>query len=203
VLVAIHDDTVDRTTNGSGAVRDLTLAELKALDAGYHFTPDGGQTYPYRGMGLTIPTVEEIFAAFPEAYYLIEIKQSEPLIVEDLIAAMTEHGVRERVLLASFDDEPMLAARALAPDVLTSMSASEMVELFNNMENPEYTPPARYAQPPWELALPEVVEFAHALGVKVQPWTVNNAKVMQDLLALEVDGIMTDDPALLAMIVPP
>lgn len=202
VLVAIHDDTVDRTTEGSGAVRDMTLAELKALDAGYWFTLDEGRSYPYRGMGLTIPTVDEIFAAFPEAYFLIEIKQSEPPIVEPLIAALTEHGARERALLASFDGEPLLAVRALAPDVLTSMSTTEMLEFFTNMDNPDYTPPAMFGQPPWELASPELVEFAHKVGVKVQPWTVNTAKAMHDLVALDVDGIMTDDPALLATIAP-
>ncbi len=64
VLVAIHDETVDRTTNDKGLVQDLTLAELKKLDAGYHWTNDEGRTFPFRGQGIKIPSLNEIFSAF-------------------------------------------------------------------------------------------------------------------------------------------
>src|SRR5690554_1995342 len=80
VIVAMHDDTVDRTTEGSGAIKDRSFAELRMLDAGYRFTTDDGQTYPYRGAGIQIPTLEEILLGFPDRYYLMEIKQSEPPI---------------------------------------------------------------------------------------------------------------------------
>ena len=76
VLVINHDETVDRTTDGTGTIEDMTLAELKALDAGYDWSKDGGQTFPYRGMGLTIPTLEEIFQTFPEYHMTIEIKKT-------------------------------------------------------------------------------------------------------------------------------
>jgi glycerophosphoryl diester phosphodiesterase len=66
VVVVIHDETVDRTTDGTGAVQAMTFAELRMLDAGYEFTPDGGQTFPYRGMGIQIPTLVEVLAGFPD-----------------------------------------------------------------------------------------------------------------------------------------
>jgi glycerophosphoryl diester phosphodiesterase len=72
-IVVIHDDTVDRTTNGSGRVNDLTLAEAQQLDAAYHYTADKGRSFPLRGKGLRIPTLKEIFQAFPDCRINIEI----------------------------------------------------------------------------------------------------------------------------------
>jgi glycerophosphoryl diester phosphodiesterase len=65
VVVVIHDATVDRTTEGVGALGTLTFADVDQLDAGYRFTTDGGATYPYRGMGIRVPTLEQVLAAFP------------------------------------------------------------------------------------------------------------------------------------------
>ena len=62
-LVVIHDDTLERTTDGSGAVEERTLEELRGFDAGYRFTPDRGETFPFRGRGVRIPTFEEVLAA--------------------------------------------------------------------------------------------------------------------------------------------
>ena len=64
-LVVIHDDTVDRTTDGSGPVRDYSLADLRRLDAGYRWTDDDGATFPYRGKGIRVPTLEEVLRSFP------------------------------------------------------------------------------------------------------------------------------------------
>jgi glycerophosphoryl diester phosphodiesterase len=72
-LVVIHDETVDRTTNGSGAIREMTLAEVKRLDAGYRFTPDGGRTYPHRGEGVKVPTLEEVYREFTDVPINVEI----------------------------------------------------------------------------------------------------------------------------------
>lgn len=68
ILVLMHDETVDRTTNGAGAIRDLTLAQIRQLDAGYNFSTDGGQTFPYRGQGLTVPTLAELFQRYFERF---------------------------------------------------------------------------------------------------------------------------------------
>lgn len=66
-IVAAHNDTADRLTNGTGRIRDFALADPQKLDAGYRFTPDGGATYPYRGQGIHIPTLDEVFKTFPQA----------------------------------------------------------------------------------------------------------------------------------------
>ncbi|MEM1418535.1 MAG: glycerophosphodiester phosphodiesterase family protein, partial [Myxococcota bacterium] len=85
-IVCIHDLSVDRTTDGTGDIRELTLAEAQALDAAFDFSMDGGETYPQRGTGIVIPTLRAVFEAFPDETYVIEIKQSEPSMVDDFVA---------------------------------------------------------------------------------------------------------------------
>lgn len=201
-VVAMHDETVDRTTDGTGAIKDKTLAELRALDAGYWFTPDGGQTFPYRGTGIVVPTVDEILDAFPDSYYLIEIKGADPGLPDALLAALAAHAVADRVVIASFSTESIAAVRAKAPAIFTALSLEEMVEFNDRIADPTYVPPAKFVQPPWAASSQEVVDRAHALELKVHPWTVNTSNAMSSLIARGVDGIMTDDPALLAGLAP-
>ena len=111
VLVVMHDDTVDRTTDGSGPIQSLTLEEIKALDAGYRWSADEGQTFPFRGQGITVPTLEEVFAAFPDVALNIEIKQAEPSLVEPFCQLIRAYGMGERVLVASFHQESIKACR--------------------------------------------------------------------------------------------
>jgi glycerophosphoryl diester phosphodiesterase len=193
----IHDDTVDRTTDGSGTVSDMSFAELRMLDAGYAFTPDNGQTYPYRGMGIQIPTLDEVLEAFPDQYYLIEIKQYEPPIVTNVLSVLDQHAVLDRVVVASFQQVTIDAVRAAQPGLFTAMTLPEMVEFYGELGQPGYRPPALFVQAPWDVVDQPLVDFAHSLGLKVHPWTVNSEPLMHDLIALGVDGIMSDDPALL------
>ena len=90
VLVVLHDETVDRTTNGSGLVKEMYLRELQALDAAYTFSMDDGETFPERGKGHVIPTLADVFTQFPDRLTNIEIKQREPPIEDDLVALIGE-----------------------------------------------------------------------------------------------------------------
>ena len=98
-IVVIHDATVDRTTNGSGAVAEMTLDELRSFDAGYRFCLDGGRTYPYRGRGLRVPTLAEIYEDFPDVSVNMEIKEGQPG-VEERVAEVIR-GAEERTLVAA------------------------------------------------------------------------------------------------------
>src|SRR5829696_5003203 len=83
-LVVIHDEGVERTTDGMDRVGSLTLAELKRLDAAYRFSPDGGRSFPLRGSGVSVPTLREVFAALPHMRFNIEPKQGVPAVAAPL-----------------------------------------------------------------------------------------------------------------------
>ncbi|HVL36142.1 MAG TPA: glycerophosphodiester phosphodiesterase [Burkholderiales bacterium] len=196
-IVVIHDATVDRTTDGAGPVAALGLAELRALDAGYRFTPDGGQSFPYRGRGVRVPTLEEVAARLPRARLNLEMKQFTVDQAEALCALVLRAGLLERVLVASAVETPLGAFRRACPRAATSMSAGEAY-VFIQVTS-AFPPPAAALQIPERigervLATPQLVAAARARGLRVHVWTVNDEARMRALIALGVDGIITDRP---------
>ncbi len=202
VLVVRHDDTVDRTTNGSGAIRDLTLAQIKALDAGYTWSADGGQTYPYRGQGITIPTLEELLEAFPGVRLNIDIKPQEPKVVSLFARTLGRYRRVDDVLVGSFHDDQLYRFRRLCPQVATAAGVRETTVLFvlNLLRlGACYQPRANAFQVPeyngWlHVVTPGFVRAAHAHNMEVHVWTVNEPADMKRLLAWGVDGLITDYP---------
>lgn len=201
-VVVIHDESVDRTTDGTGAVHDSTLADLRQLDAGYDFSPDNGQTFPFRGQGIGIPTLEEVFAAFPDMRINIEIKQSDPPIEAAVLDVIERAGAQQRVLVGSEYDDVMARFRSLAPDIATSAATNEVRNFYLAQllrVSAIYRPLADAFQVPeysgsTHVVTPSFVDAAHHHGVKVHVWTVNDAETMQRLLDIGVDGIITDRP---------
>jgi len=203
IIVSIHDTTVDDTTDGSGKVKDMTWAQLAALDAGYRFTPDGGKTFPWRGKGLRIARLDEVLSEFPDTWISAEIKQAAPDITEPVISLFEQHNAVARTIFSSFSDTTLAAMRARRPDALTALGTSELA-LFVTQEprdRASYKAPAPFVQPPENLVDALFVQRAHAAGMKVQPWTVNGEARMKELLSLGIDGLFTDDPARLAALV--
>ncbi len=201
-LVVIHDDTVDRTTNGTGHVLDFTLAELRELDAGYNWTQDGGQSFPFRGKGLAIPTLEEVFAAFGDKSMIVEIKHFQPSIVSDLSRLIREHGLTEKVLVASVDTQTLKEFRRICPEVATSAGEAE-VRLFYGVSLAHlakaYQPTAYALQVPEysdgrQVVTKRFVDTAHSCNMQVHVWTVNETQDMKRLIDLGVDGLVTDYP---------
>ena len=201
-IVVLHDDLVDRTTDGSGPVRSLALPALRRLDAGYRFrAPDG--TYPYRGRGLGIPTLAELLGALPDVALNIEVKQAEPPIVAAVLATLDRFAARGRTLLAAEDGVIMASIRAAAPDVLTSFSAPEVAEFVYRVRDAEltgYRPPGIALQVPPAFGDVQIITeaslaAAHRLGLEVHAWTINDEAEMDRLLDLGVDALMTDFPA--------
>lgn len=201
-LVLIHDDTVDRTTDGSGRVQEFTLAELQQLDAGEYWTPDDGATYPYRGQGARIPTLEEIVTAFPQMKFNIEIKQIEPSIAAPLCDLLRDHGLTERALIASFHPTAMDEFRAACPEVATSMVEDEIRPFFilnTIFLGALYSPPGTAFQVPeysgsLHVLTPRFVRGAQRNNVAVHPWTIDDPADMARFLDMGVDGIITDRP---------
>ena len=201
-LVVIHDATVDRTTGGRGRVNDMTLDELKKLDAGYSFTPDGGKTFPFREKGVTIPTLAEIFDAFPGMKFNIEPKQQTPSIIKPLCGLLRERKMTDKVIIGSFRQEVLDEFRTECAEVATSASPSEVshfLAMYKAGLSDSYTPPMQALQIPentgyLNVVSKDFVKSAHKLNLKVHVWTINERENMQRLLEMGVDGIMTDYP---------
>ena len=93
-LVVLHDATVDRTTDGRGAVKEMTLAQIKALDAGYRWTADQGRSFPFRGRGITVPTFSEVLETFAETPMIAEIKEKRPEVSQSVCEMLRRHAPR-------------------------------------------------------------------------------------------------------------
>jgi glycerophosphoryl diester phosphodiesterase len=204
VIVVLHDATVDRTTDGSGPVHGLTLDRLKTLDAGYRWTPDDGLTYPYRGQGLTIPTLEEVLAAVPGMRLNLEIKQARPTLVPRLCETIRRFRAQHRVLVASFQAEAVHAFRDACPEVATSATPAEARAFLamKMLPAPPYMPPVNALQLPERLGrvlvlTPSLLSAARAANFHVHAFTVNDTGEMRRLLDLGVNGIVTDRPDLM------
>ena len=129
-LVVFHDEGVERTTDGAGRVGSLTLAELKRLDAAYRFSPDGGRSFPLRGSGVTIPTLREVFTSLPRMRFNIEPKHAAPSLAVPLCRLIREHGMADRVLVASFSGAVLAEFRRECPEVATSAATGEVASFL-------------------------------------------------------------------------
>jgi glycerophosphoryl diester phosphodiesterase len=209
-IVVIHDDTVDRTTDGMGEVSAMTLAELQALDAGYDWPtveghPDlGTENHPYRGQGVTIPSLEEIFIAFPDYPMSIEIKQDTPSMAEPLCALIREYEREEWVIIPSFSEKAMSEFRAACPEVATMGVESEVRLYFilnTAMISGTWQPSTQaFAVPEYfgdlHVLTPSFVANSKEHNVRVYPWTINTEEEMRRMIDLGVDGLITDYPSL-------
>ncbi len=201
-LVVIHDSSVSRTTGRRGRVENMTVAELRKLDAGYKFTMDHGRTFPYRGKGLRIPTLNEVLDAFPEMRITVELKPTRDGVTAKLAEKLRLHHAEERVIVASSEHELLRRFRDAAPHVSTSFSKDEVRDFLVRLRGGAmdgYRPPGRALQVPEYKGLRRVVskpviDAIHHLGVEIHVWTVNEPVHIARLLDWGVDGIMTDDP---------
>jgi glycerophosphoryl diester phosphodiesterase len=185
-FVAIHDATLDRTTNGRGTVREFTLAELRKVDAGLWYD----RSY----MGQRIPTLGEVldFARKHDVVFYLEVKYDAAWGMHHaLVAALKEAQSAARTIVISFDPRTIAAIRRL--------DASLMVGLL--MKDPKVDAVraaldvgARQLCPKTTIVTPELVEQAHRAGLQVVTWTANQVEEMHLMIAAGVDGIMTDFP---------
>ena len=211
VPILIHDAIVDRVTDASGSVADFSAEALQRFDAGYHFSADGGQTHPYRNRGVRIPSLEEAFCHFPETRFNLEIKAPEPRLIAATLELVAKHRREAITLLTAGDDGIMARLRdrlgGLANPIAQGASERDIREFLGCAA--AGTPPA---PGPMALQIPPdsggqalvtgpLIEFAHARGLEVHVWTINNPAEMRHLLDLGVDGIITDYPGRLAEVI--
>jgi glycerophosphoryl diester phosphodiesterase len=206
VVVVIHDDTVDRTTNGSGAVASMTLAELRALDAAYRWRPPGGpaDVFPHRGEGHVIPTLAEVLEAFPTVGVNLDMKALEPRVPGLTCDVIRAAGRVDSVMVASFHDANLGGFRKACPEVATSAGPGEVRDFytFNLLFLGRWAVPGADAfqvpvrQGSIEIVTPRMVRGLRERNVRLDVWTINDEAEMRRLLDLGVDGIITDRPDL-------
>ena len=195
-VVVIHDATVDRTTSGTGAVPDMTLEELRGLDAGH------GQYADVR-----VPTLAEVLQEFPGVPINIDIKEAYPGVEEAVLGVLRDAGAEGGVLVASTPHGIISRFRKLSGGRISTGASKWEIAVFyilsrlhlERLIRPAYDAlqvPLRHRGIP--LVTRRFVQAAHARGVRVDVWTINHEDEMRRLLDLGADVIMTDRPETLA-----
>lgn len=212
-VVVAHDPTVERLTDGTGAIAALTLAELRALDAAYRFElPERPGEYPFRGRApddpaLRMATLDEVLDAFPTTFLNFDIKAGSDGSFDCAEATARTLRARHRpgdFIVASFDDALSAAFAELAPEIGTSAGTGAAMAVWQAVQEGAPLPAMRHVA----LQLPahfqgqpvvteELVARAHDAHLAVHVWTIDDRFEMAALLTLGVDGIITDRPSVL------
>ena len=189
-VIVLHDQTVNRTTNGQGDVAKLTLAELKQFDAGCRFSPEFA--------GEPIPTLHEVFSAFGKKLLInVEITNyATPVdVLPDRVADLVRrHDLQEWVIFSSYNALNLIRLKRLLPQVPVGILAEQGAagnlarRFFGRLVAP------KMVHPYYSDVDRDYVIRQHALGRRVHVWTVNDPQEMCRLFRLQVDGIFTDDP---------
>jgi glycerophosphoryl diester phosphodiesterase len=210
-LVAIHDATVDRTTNGHGRVDELTLSELQQLDAGYHFQDVHGN-YSYRGKGVRIPALEEVFTTYASKHYLhFEVKDAYPKnspsqVEEKLFTLIQQFHMEQQVIVASFQQRIVDRFTYLSDGLITTGAGRSEVTHFVLAH--KFHLPGLYKRKADILEIPirsnglnlidqHLIDAAHSQGMEIYYWTVDDKATMIKLLTMGADGIFSDRPDIL------
>jgi glycerophosphoryl diester phosphodiesterase len=222
VVMVCHDATVDRTTEGAGAIAQLTYAEVCALDNAHWWVPGevvapdrAEDEYVHRGKAADDPafriaTLREVLDEFPHVFLNLDIKQTAPAVepyeqpVADLLR---EFGRSDDVIVASFDDRATDAFSAIAPEVSTSCGTVMTTMIWQAIHDGTALPETRHHALQVPAAVGDIVvvdeQFvtgAHDHGLAVHVWTIDEPDEMERLIDLGVDGVMTDRPSVLEAI---
>ncbi len=204
VLVVHHDATVERCTDGTGAIADFSLAELQRLDAGFRFTNDG-TTFPRRGQGVRIPTLREVLISLPDVRVNLEVKPEVPDIERALADEVRSLKAVSRLCIGSELDSVANRLVEVMPEAChffprEALTAFVLAALGGDESPPDprfhvADMPAEYSGMP--LITPDLVRVAHQNGVSILVWTIDDEAQMRALLEAGVDGLMTDRPDVL------
>jgi glycerophosphoryl diester phosphodiesterase len=201
IPVVHHDDTLDRTTSGTGPIAAHTAAELARIDAGCRFLQ--GDSFPFRGQGIGIPTLADVLRRFPDALIIVEMKIDSLRMGEAVARTVRAAGAAERVCAAGYGLRSAAAARAALPEMASSACHREVTwALYRSWARvPVRRAPYGGYQVPecaagHRIVSPRFVRQAHDAGLKVQVWTVDEEPDMRRLLSWGVDGLISNRPDL-------
>jgi len=207
-LVINHDQSIDRLTDSSGLIREMSWPELQDVDGAYNWSPDG-LTYPYRGKGVKILSLNVVLDSFPQQVYDIEIKQHDPPLENDLCDLLRQYGVAyDQVIVASFSDETLTRFQHACPEVATSLPVNQGTILYIlsrvglerllSLDAVVAQLPRSFSTKLGELELDRRYINAFAKGDRqVWVWTVNDSIEMRRMVNMGVHGIITDRPGIL------
>jgi glycerophosphoryl diester phosphodiesterase len=207
VLVAFHDPTLDRTTDGHGDLIDTTYAEVAKLDAGYGFTKDG--KFPFRGIGVRVPTLEEVLRRFPTTLTTLDVKDLRTEMAAPICELLRSLNRTVDVYVGSDTTEQVMAFRDHCPELRTSGTDDERkaMRAARDAGDTSFVTHQLVGQPPYRgddgklRVTPETLAFSHKMGIAVLTWVVNDPKDMADLIDMGVDGIYTSRPDLMVELV--
>ena len=200
-LLAFHDSSLDRLTDRFGRISGLSFAEVREADAGYAFSPDGGLTFPFRGTGVVVPTLEELLTRWDDVYLNIDAKSDDT--VAPLVALVKRLDAFNRVCIGSFSDRRVARIRALARGQICSsmgqVATATAYAVSRTGSMPRFHADCLQVPQRWGRLRIDArfVRAAHRAGLPVHVWTVDDEAQMRFLLDLGVDGIMTDRPRIL------
>jgi glycerophosphoryl diester phosphodiesterase len=199
-VVVSHDGDGLRMANVRGAIAATTLKDVQSWDAGWGFCdPQGGR--PYAKAGHKIPALAEVLAEFPGIPINVDLKAEEPALVDAFLKVVRGRREEERVIAASFNRANLKQLRRQFYAGLTALAQSEVIELlvlpaflWKRLPATGQAAQLPTRAGPLVLASRWVVERCRAAGIRLDFWTVNDPAQARALVALGVDGIMTDDP---------
>ena len=202
-LVAVHDATVDRTTDGTGRVDRMTLEQIQSLDAAWNWNPENSHEPPLRGQGILIPSLQEVFAQFPNTPMIIELKTRQPNAVLELGRLIRKHNAVDRVIAASFNQRTIRSMRRQFPEILTSAGQDEVTLFYaahliglHRLLRPaahSFQLPERHGR--IHLLSQRMLRAMRRNGIDVHVWTIEDPHDMERMIDLGVDGIITSRPA--------
>lgn len=205
VVVIWHDNTLERNTDGFGTIEEHTYDELQKYDAGYTFSKDGGKTFPFRGKGIRICKLEDVLIECPVQRFNIDLKTKLSGIVEEFLRIVRKHRAEDRICCASFHLSNLKLIRKIAPDILTSITTIEVLNLLLRQKAhilPKKIGKGRkiifqvpVAQKGLTVITPSFIRMMHERNAIIMVWTINEEKEMRRLFEMGVDSVMTDDPA--------
>ena len=198
-IIVNHDEDLVRNVGIEDEIKDLTLEQIKQLDAGHEFTLDDGATYPFRGQGITLLSLRELFDYFPGLRYNIEMKANDKELAEELWNVISEYGYQDRVVVATQKSKAMKHFRKVSDgEVKTSATIAELIGAslaWSSGWGWAYKPKFDVAQLPYAITTKPYVRVFQKKGVTVDLWTVNKESHIERSIEMGVDGIIGDYPA--------
>lgn len=205
-VVVIHDATLERTTNGRGAVAEQTADALSRLDAGWHFQDSGH--FPFRGHDIGVPTLDAVLRRHRDMSFIVELKATTVEVAARAIDVVKAAGAVERVMFGSFRRDVLDVVRGCGVPFLTSASVPEAASaLFRSklflapgrgdyqlLQLPEF-------RKGWRVVSPRFVRLARRGGIPTHVWVVNDEPDMRRLLAWGVTGLISDRPDIAMQVV--